>query len=228
MLVLKESYALGQELGDKLGIGYSRYTLGLLARTQGDYAQAVALHEDALPLFREVGDNGGIASVLNSLGLIAQAQGEYSRAAALHRESLSIFKELGDERGIALALYSWARAAFRQGDNDRGMVLCTESLALRRKTEDLLGIAECFEVLALVVTQAQQQRAVRLFATAEALRVAIGAPIPASDRAERDSALANLRRALGDAAFATAWAEGEDLTPEQAVAFASQQSRSNA
>jgi hypothetical protein len=72
----------------------------------------------------------------------------------------------------------------------------------------------------VAVAQAQSERAARLFGAAEALREAIGTPLPPADRAEHDRSVAAVRTALGEEAFAAAWAEGRALTLEHAVAFA--------
>jgi hypothetical protein len=58
--------------------------------------------------------------------------------------------------------------------------------------------------------------AVRLWAAAEALREAIGAPPKGVERARYEPLVAAAREALGEEAFANAWAEGRTLTPEHA------------
>jgi hypothetical protein len=69
----------------------------------------------------------------------------------------------------------------------------------------------------LAVARRQPVRAARLFAAAEALRERIGAPLPASERAEHDRAVAAAREALSPDMFRRAWAAGSFLTPEEAV-----------
>jgi hypothetical protein len=63
-------------------------------------------------------------------------------------------------------------------------------------------------------------RAVRLFAAAEASRASIGTPLDFLDLDEYETCLQAVRSALGEEAFAAAWAEGRALTLEQAVARA--------
>ncbi len=60
------------------------------------------------------------------------------------------------------------------------------------------------------------ERTARLYATAESIRAAIGAPLPPVDRPayERDVAAAPAH--LGEAAFSQAWAQGQ-TEPYQAV-----------
>jgi hypothetical protein len=79
---------------------------------------------------------------------------------------------------------------------------------------DLEGLA------AVAVAQAQSQRAARLFGAAEGLREAIGAPVPPADRAEHDHSVAAVRSALGEAAFAAEWGEGQTMSLDEVVAYA--------
>jgi hypothetical protein len=83
--------------------------------------------------------------------------------------------------------------------------------------------AACIEGLAAVAgAQDNVARAVRLWSSALAIREAIGAPLPPIDRPRRDKALARLRAQLDDANFAAAWAEGQAMSLEQAIAEALQ------
>ena len=108
-----------------------------------------------------------------------------------------------------------------QGDYGAAWVLFEESLAIFRELGNKLGIAQNLEGLAAVaVAQAQSERAARLFGAAEGLREVIGAPLPSADRAEHDRSVAAVRTALGEEAFAAAWAEGRAISLEQAVEYA--------
>jgi hypothetical protein len=73
---------------------------------------------------------------------------------------------------------------------------------------------------AAAAEQAQRERAARLWGAAEALREAIGALLPTSERPEYDRRVAVARSTLGEEAFATAWAEGAAMSLERAVEFA--------
>jgi hypothetical protein len=59
-----------------------------------------------------------------------------------------------------------------------------------------------------------------LWGAAEALRQAIGARQAPAARATHERLMAAAREQLGDAAFDAAWAEGQAMTPEQAIALA--------
>jgi hypothetical protein len=73
---------------------------------------------------------------------------------------------------------------------------------------------------ALTVAQGQGERAARLYGVAETLRTAKGTPLPSCDLDEYNGDVALVRAALGEEAFAAAWAEGRAMSPQQAVAYA--------
>jgi hypothetical protein len=67
------------------------------------------------------------------------------------------------------------------------------------------------------------ERAARLFGAAEALREALGAPLPPVERAHYDRSIATVRAALGEKAFAAAWTAGRAMPLEAAVARATEE-----
>lgn len=78
--------------------------------------------------------------------------------------------------------------------------------------------ATSLEGLASVAgVQGELTWAVRLWGTAEALREAIGAPLPPIDRADYEQAVATARDHLGAETFASAWVQGRTMTVEQAL-----------
>jgi hypothetical protein len=85
----------------------------------------------------------------------------------------------------------------------------------------MIEVAEALEGHAEVdAAQGQITRAARLFGAAEVLRETIGAPMYAHDRAIRDLALADVRAAFGEEAFATASMEGRAMPLDAAIALA--------
>ena len=81
-----------------------------------------------------------------------------------------------------------------------------------------LNIAFYLEGLAAVVAiQGNPAQAGRLWGAAEVLRETMETPIPPVYRADYDRPVAAARAQLGEQAFATAWAEGHTMTPEQAL-----------
>jgi DNA-binding CsgD family transcriptional regulator len=83
-----------------------------------------------------------------------------------------------------------------------------------------VGIAGSLRGLASIAALAgYSARAARLYGAAEAVREAIGAPIP-RHHSPTERAIAKARAALGEADFAVAWNEGRGLALADAVAEA--------
>ncbi|MGQ0569585.1 MAG: ATP-binding protein [Armatimonadota bacterium] len=214
----EESLALFREVDDKRGSAFALNMLGILASDQGDYVAARTRYEESLAIRREMGDKRGIAGSLSNLGLVAREQGDVAAARARYEESLAIRRELGDKHGIAASLRSLGLAAWRQGDDTRATELLQESLVIRRTLGTRVGTAESLEALARIARD--PERAARLVGAAAALREAVGARLPPSDRSDYNRQLEVARASLGDTAFAAAWDQGRAMTLEQAIEYA--------
>ncbi len=210
---------LHRNLGDNEGIADTLNYLGWMAVFQGDPEQAIKLLEESLALYRELGKEQGVASSLQGLAMAAAFQREYRRAATLSEESLIIRRQLHDRSNLILSLSCLALATTFLGDLKRAMQACQEALALSEVLGYKSGLAYGLEALAgSVGAQGQAERAATLFGAAEALRDAIGTPLPPGLRVIYERVLVTVRAQLGEKPFATAWAQGRAMSPEQALA----------
>jgi predicted ATPase/class 3 adenylate cyclase/DNA-binding CsgD family transcriptional regulator len=220
--LLEESLALFREARDKWGIAYTLYRLAQVVFSLGDFARVRSLLEESLTLSRELGYKRGIGTSFTVLGQLALYEGDAATAHSLLEESLATFREQGDRVGIAESLALLARVAAFQGDYATSRTLYEESLAVSSALGDKEAIASCFEGLgAVLAAQGHADTslwATRLWGAAEALREAIGAPMPPLERATYEQWLATVRTQLGEEIFAAAWAQGQTMTPEQALA----------
>jgi tetratricopeptide (TPR) repeat protein len=169
---------------------------------------------------RELGDRVGIAISLGNLGEIARLQGELTQALALHEEGLALQRDLGDRHSLALSLLNLGAVADDLGDRERAAALYEESLLLSREIGARDRQAEGLERLAWLTASGWPQRAAQLGGAADALRASLGMPLAPALSASHAAALETMRAALGEEAFAVAWAEGRALTLEDAVALA--------
>lgn len=225
--LLEESLRIWRSFGDDIGTAFALHSLGLVSRDRGEFARAVAFHEEGIALMRELGERAHYAVGLNSLGIIARYRGDYARAVSLGEESLVRLRELGDKSGVSLALNNLGLAVLRLGEVPRARSLCLESLRIRRDLGDRRGIAEALESLA-AVAQAQQQheKAAELLAGAQAIREAIGAPVPQAARVEYAQNTRALQAALGPDTYEAAWSRGRGMSVETLTARAAQESGS--
>jgi len=138
-----------------------------------------------------------------------------------YREALSLRQELGDKRGVAISLWNLAATVEAQGDEGQAATLYHESLRRSWDIMDKRGIVFGLSGIAgSAASQGQPERVARLAAAAEVLREAIDLSFDTVARAIYDRAVAAARAQLGEVAFATAWAAGQAMSLDQAIAEA--------
>jgi predicted ATPase/class 3 adenylate cyclase len=217
----EEALAISRTLVDMKGIASSLDQLGTVAHYEGNYGSARLLLEEGLSIWRELGDRQGIAGSLLSLGTLAYLQGDYGPARALLEESLAFFREVNNKGNVAYLLNFLGNVARAEGNYPLARSFYEEDLALVRELGHKFGMQGVLDAFAqLAAAEGQPKRAARLMGAAEALREALHTPVPYSWRADHDRAVAVARAALGEAVFAAAWAEGQALSLEAAVACA--------
>jgi predicted ATPase len=220
--VFEESLTLYREQGDLTSIARALLLLGEIIADQGDLEQAAALYHESLALHHRLNFKPGHAWLLKSMGELAWTRADYDEAAERFAMSLDLFRELGNKFGAAVALHKGGYVARHQGKLAEAEALLEEGLALYQVLGNRWGIPYClagFGVLALA--RAQPERATRLFGAASALITATGSRLELPDSADFDDSLATVRAQLDEAAFAAAWAGGQAMTMEEAIAYTS-------
>ena len=108
--------------------------------------------------------------------------------------------------------------AERRGEVERVVGLAEEVLALGRELGSRTAVANVLERLARVArARGDPGLAARLLGAAEALREALGQTPSIAERGDYEAQLAAVLEALGEEAFAAAWAEGRAMPPERAT-----------
>ena len=217
----EESLSIRRGLGDGRGVAVALNNLANAVGRQGDFAAARTLHEESLTIGRELGDQRSISGSFNNLGSIAQSQGDYSSARDYYEEALAIYRAIGDGHGAAIALYNLGDLARLQHDIPGAGCCLSECLAISCELGDryvtACGLEACAAMASVLGDAAS---AALLWAAADAIRDAIGAPLAEGERASREADIAGARGDLGGEAFESAWSEGRTLSLENAVRFA--------
>jgi non-specific serine/threonine protein kinase len=221
-VVYEQALAAARDAGAHREVGYVLGLLGWQTFMQGDAPQGTRLLAEARRYLRAVGDRDALCSCLRLSGEVAQAQGDHAAAHTLFAEALAAAREMGHGIAVQNALTSLGDLALAQGDPVAARGRYAEALLVARDRGDrgpmlweLRALGSC------CVLTGQMARATRLYGAEAAARA--GAPLqgPLSPRAEQYAeGMAAARAALGDAAFAAAWAAGEAMTLEAAVAEA--------
>jgi hypothetical protein len=206
-------------IGDRLGAANIQLNLGELHLFWNDLTTARSHIEAGTALANMLGDAWLQTCAQHSQGLLAYYMGDSVRAMALLEKSAAFTRNIGDHFGLAETLVIMGQLVQAQGDMVCATHLFTEGLSLYRHMTNRRGIARCLEGLAsLAVVEGQPERAAQLFGAAEAIRNAIGAPLPPVERANYERNLASVQAQCDAALFAAAWAVGQAMTMEQVIA----------
>ncbi len=215
---IEESLALYRTLHMHQLVALSLGCLGAVARAQSDLGLARRCGEEKLAFWRNVGDRTGIAASLAELGSVALQEGNPVQAQVLFDQSLTLRREVGDWPRVAASLAHLGDLAYVRGDHVQAATRYAEGLELLCATPDRGAAAACLEGLALVaVADGQPEHAARLYGAAAAQRRGTFVLHVWDDPVARDRQVAARRAALGDEAFAAAWAEGQAMTPTEAI-----------
>jgi len=211
--------------------------LGGLAWLCCDYETARQCFEESLFQAREHGYTELSIGGQIWLALVACEQDAYDRAKALCAQALDGLPD-GDRGVFGFASYALGRVALRQGQAAHAVAHYRESLGClehfqHRRTQQFpqdVGHmyadsrpdkVEALEDLAwALAADGQAAEATRLLAVAACEREEMGTILYPVDCPHHEKAMETARSALGEEAFAAAWAEGEALSLDEAVARA--------
>ena len=214
----EESLRLYRIRGDARGTATALNHLAIVAQDQGDVERAIRLQEENLSLCRATGNTWGAGAALSNLGYALSVRGDLANAAHTLEDGLTALRSAGDTRGIAFTLERLGMVAHRRGGLGRAVTLYLESITIFEGIADRRSILSVLQNLAAVLSaRGQPERAATFCAAAQAGRPAFGGPTPPIELAAHDSLVRDLRAALGDEAFAAAWAAGQALPLEQAI-----------
>jgi predicted ATPase/DNA-binding CsgD family transcriptional regulator len=223
----EEALALFETLGDKQGMLIALVRLARACYLSGaDPVRTRSLAEQAFALSREVDFKQMTANALSLLGLLALQRGEETLAHAHLEEELRLQTELWHQYGIAWAMYDLAGLPLAQRNYASARPLYEEGFQRAMAVGDKLLVASCLEGLAAAVvglgmvdrSNADMVGAIQVWGTAASIREAIGAPIPAVQRAAYEHSLDQARARVSEQAFRSAWEKGRSITPEEALA----------
>jgi predicted ATPase/class 3 adenylate cyclase len=205
--------------GDKKAIANAIYNDAfptMVDRT--DLDGSLALLEEALPMYREVGDDSGLSRCLWAIASCLYYSGRYDNAIPALDEAIELFRNANDRFSLGWALHSRALVALKQADEVLSRRLVFEALQLFANVGDISGIALLLSDAAAVERLAGNRRSALLLAAAATTHQASsGAGLGALLSTEEGWTRQNDKL---DEDEERAWAEGQAMTIEQAVAFA--------
>ena len=219
--IAEEVLALSREIGDKRTIAGTTGGMSGIAWDQGNYDRALELAEQSLSMFQKSGEKWMIAFALSGVALVARKLGDHDRALGLCEESLTLFRELGSKRNTSYPLRILGQVAQDQGDYERAASLHKEALTISWEGRIKGSIVRELEELAKVaIGLGDSRRGALLFGASEALRRALGRPLPPAYHEEYERSMAAGRADLGEEGFEAALEEGRAMSMEAATEYA--------
>jgi predicted ATPase/class 3 adenylate cyclase/DNA-binding CsgD family transcriptional regulator len=218
---ISESLRLYRELGHLLGIANCLHELALRTIWAGDFSSSVPLLEEARTLYRQLGNKTGEGIVLAEYGTLAYWRGDYQQAYAYYKESFELHENAGEYYLASWAGVNMAYALLRRGDISKAKEMFERWVQRSYNSKDIdLAIYTLEGLASLYVHQAQQERATRLFAWADAMREKIINHRPPVEQRSVERDLAVIHAILGKAELAKLSEEGQAMTVEEAIALA--------
>jgi predicted ATPase/DNA-binding SARP family transcriptional activator/DNA-binding CsgD family transcriptional regulator len=138
----EEMLELSRKSNDGGSVATALNSLGTLAASTGDNAQAKRYLEENLSVLERLEEEGYQTTLnrhhaFNLLGLLALNEDrDPAQASALWKESLSLARETGDALRIGTSLCCLGYAAVLQGENKLATELCEEALAYADEHDD--------------------------------------------------------------------------------------------
>ncbi len=218
---LEEALAICRRRGDRAGEAGCLNSLGIVARTGGDLAQAETNFLDSLALRRELDDVAGTATTLSNLALVVMDRDQVARALELLQEAHAIDRAAGDQWELACSSNNLGVAHLLDGHPEIGEQHIAEALRTFVELGDDDGVAESLEALAGVAASKDEAvRTLRLASAAHALRQRAGIPPVEIDHQRVDRWVAQASAGLTADDTARAHDEGRQMTTDQAVRYA--------
>ncbi|MBX3070123.1 MAG: hypothetical protein KF883_06510 [Thermomicrobiales bacterium] len=223
---LTEGLASSREAGAVLHSALALILLGWLVGQRGDLDRGSILLEEAIDVADELPDArlAGIVVgwALANLAEVARMRGDRALAVERLETGLQRHREAGYAGGMILMLKDLGELARDQGEHVRALEFYREALGLVEGNPGTRVVTELIEALGIAtVGVGQMELGARLLGSSEAQRERIGLRYRlAMTQAALERAMATARAALGEPAFAAAWAAGRTLRAGQAVAEA--------
>ncbi len=223
----EESASLSPGFPDDASRAFLLRSHGLAAYNQGDTSKAIDLMETSVDLYAKVDDPPGHYIAMYWLAEILWAAGDLDRAEDLHERALALKREHGDVWQISWSLFGLALLAWTRGDLERAEDLLQQSLSLRVEIGHLWGIALTMEALAWITLDVPHSvvRCARLLGAADELRTRLHVKIRANFQSTHDKCVNRARTVVGESAFFAECRTGQEMTLDEALAYAATPSR---
>lgn len=221
----KESITLLRRTGDRMILIPALAISGFTFLLNGELDQADHLLSEAYAVNREMYDQQS-EFVLTGQAILASLRGEYGQARAFLQANIDALAEAGNRLG-----YAWGRArlayyvALREGSVAEAHHILVDVIEEFHAGQNKSGLAFVMDKLAgLFVVIDKPEAAARLIGWSDATRKEIGDPRPRLEQVDVEQDIAAIIAKIGVAPYDMAYAAGQSMPLDRAVAYAVNQS----
>jgi predicted ATPase/class 3 adenylate cyclase len=220
--ILDEAVDLARKTGEPHGLARAIYNSAFAAVERRDFDRACELFEESALIGRSEDTKLHEAMCLVHLGYTSTLAGDYDRAAALLDKGVALFTELGETTWTQVAFRYQGLLALLDGRIDEAEPLLRTSLIKGREQAPQWEVAHWIEELAAVAAaKGETLRAAKLWGATDALFEKLGLAILEENRQVRERFRDDVQESRDSHSRAEAWAQGQVMPLEQAVAYAS-------
>lgn len=212
-------------------LGRDRYLSSSLALAAVSYAGdeasldlATELCDEAISLARKIGEAPLLAEALNAKGELARLVGDDALALKVYDEGRALAESFHDEHHLSFFLANLSFLADHRGDHEEARWLGCEALRLCLSLgRRLMAAWTISEMAGPELGLGRPEQGARFLGAADQVLRTLGAARLPVDRAEHERVVSGLRGTLGDECFERLYAEGAELSLEDAVDLALQE-----
>ncbi|HEY0492684.1 MAG TPA: AAA family ATPase [Candidatus Dormibacteraeota bacterium] len=217
-----ECLELTRQVGDTRAIANAIYNdafPSLVGRTSTPRARL--LLTEALGLFRALDDEAAVARTLWGLGNADYFDDNNVAARKTLEEAERLLRKVDDRFSLGWCLHTLGLTAIKLGDAKAAAKAWLEALTLFEAAHDVAGLVVQIDNLSVIARLGGNPlRAARLAAAASAHQVSSGTGLAALLTTQEGR---TGREGLSEEAASRAWAEGQAMTLEEAIAYARDQ-----
>ncbi|HYF63298.1 MAG TPA: tetratricopeptide repeat protein [Herpetosiphonaceae bacterium] len=218
---LQQALEIYQDAGNRTGIAETLNELGTLYCLLDALVPAQATFERCIEAWKDLGNVWPQAVATANLGYVYLLNGLYDQAIATLREAEALLADAGDQvlQGSILTNLGWA--AFFQEDAEAARDYFQQAIRVHTAIDSQFYLPEQLEGLAGASSLLGDcEHSALLLGSADTLRGALAAPVPAMDAQRLENIIETVRRQLDGTRFTRLWNQGASLSVEQITAIA--------
>jgi predicted ATPase len=186
-----------------------------------DIASAQKYLDESAKLCKQLNINPLPGSLLSAYGQMELLRGNFEKARSYFREESKIGIEFGGRQSYLWSHVRLGYVALREGNLNEARETFAETAQEFQKDNYTIGVVFALEGMAgLYVALDESKCAARLIGWTDSARKKIGDARPLVEQADVDKIIAASLAKMGEAAFVDAYEEGQQMTLDEAVAYA--------